>query len=163
MTNAREVAQLTETLKQKVQAKAQGIRRYEKRETRYSQNKMFKEDTKKFYRNLGMKNIEARESPSMAEAETYWKSLWGEEAQHNERAEWIRREQKRKDSHIDWMPIQIAEITSYLSKAHNWKSPGNDQTQNYWLKAYYYYYYYYYNCTCVLHKGNYITLAKYFV
>jgi len=30
----------------------------------------------------------------MAEAETDWKSLWGEEA-HNERAEWIRREQKR--------------------------------------------------------------------
>ena len=27
------------------------------------------------------------------------------------------------------------EITSFLSKAHNWKSPGNDQIQNYWLKA----------------------------
>jgi len=27
-----------------------------------------------------MKNIEASEPPSMAEAETYWKSLWGEEA-----------------------------------------------------------------------------------
>ena len=45
VTNAREVAQLTETLKQKVQAKAQRIRRYEKRETLYSQNK---EDTKNF-------------------------------------------------------------------------------------------------------------------
>jgi len=101
VTNAMEVAQLTETLKQKVQAKVQRIRRYEKRETQYSQNKMFKDDTKKFYRNLGMKNIEAREPPSMAETEIYWKSLWGEEAQHNERAEWIRREQKRKVSHID--------------------------------------------------------------
>jgi len=87
VTNAREVAPLTETLKQKVQAKAQRIRRYEKRETQYSQNKMLKEDTNKFYRNLGMKNIEAREPPSMAEAETYFKSLWGEEAQHNERAD----------------------------------------------------------------------------
>ena len=28
------------------------------------------------------------------------------------------------------------EITLYLSKAHNWKSPGNDQIQNYWLKAF---------------------------
>jgi hypothetical protein len=37
----------------------------------------------------------------MAEAETYWKSLWGEEAQHNKRAEWIRREQKRKVIHMD--------------------------------------------------------------
>ena len=71
---------MTETLKQKVQAKAQSIIRYEKRETQYSENKMFKEDTKKFYRNLGMKNIEAREPPSMAKAETYWQSLLGEEA-----------------------------------------------------------------------------------
>jgi len=41
-----------------------------------------------------MKNIEAREPSPMAEVETYWKSLWGEEAQHNERAEWIRWKQK---------------------------------------------------------------------
>ena len=48
VTKAREVAQLTETLKQKVQAKAQRIRRYEKRETQYRENKMFKEETKNF-------------------------------------------------------------------------------------------------------------------
>jgi len=136
VTNAREVGELTETLKQKVQAKSQRIRRYEKRETQYSQNKMFKEDIKKFYRNLGMKNIEAREPPSMAEAETYWKLLWREEAQHNERAEWIRREQKRKISLMHCSPIQILEIALYWLKAHNWKSPGNDQIQNYWLKAF---------------------------
>jgi len=97
---------------------------------------MFKEDTKRFYRNLGMKNIEVREPPSMAEAETYWKSLWGEEAQHNERAEWIRREQRRKVSYMGWMSIEITEITLYFSKAHSWKSPGSDQIQNYWLKAF---------------------------
>jgi hypothetical protein len=96
---------------------------------------MFKEDTKKFYRNLGMKNIEAREPPSMAEAETYWKLLWGEETQHNERAECIRWEQKRKISHMEWRPIQITKITLYLLKAYNSKSPGHDQIQNYWLKA----------------------------
>jgi len=48
VTNVREVAQLTVTLKQKVQTKAQRIRRYEKRETQNNQNKMFKEDTKNF-------------------------------------------------------------------------------------------------------------------
>jgi len=34
-----------------------------------------------------------------------------------------------------WRPIQIVEITSFLSKAHNWKS-GNYQIQNNWLKAF---------------------------
>jgi hypothetical protein len=46
-----------------------------KRETQYIQNKMFTEDTKKFYRNLCMKIIEAREPPSTTEVKPYWKSL----------------------------------------------------------------------------------------
>jgi hypothetical protein len=68
VTYIREFAQLTETLKQKVQTKSQRIRRYEKGEKQYSQNKLFKEDTKIFYRNLDMKNIETREFLPMAEA-----------------------------------------------------------------------------------------------
>ena len=60
----------------------------------------------------------------------------GEEAQHNETVEWIRREQEMKVSHMGWMPIQTTEITSHLSKAYNWKSPGSDQIQNYWLKTF---------------------------
>ena len=63
-----------------------------------------------------MKNLEAREPPSVAEAETYWKSLWGEEAKYNEQAEWIRREQKRKIIHMDRRPIQITEITYIYPK-----------------------------------------------
>ena len=41
-----------------------------------------------------MKNIEAREPPSITEAETYWKSLWGEEAQHNKKS---RMDKKRRE------------------------------------------------------------------
>ena len=37
---------------------------------------------------------------------------------------------------MDCRPIQIMEITSFLSKAYNQKSPGNDQIQNYCLKAF---------------------------
>ena len=63
-------------------------------------------------------------------------AIRGEEAQHNGRTEWIRREQKRKVNHIDWMPTQITETSSCLSKAQIWKHPGNDQIQNYWVKAF---------------------------
>jgi len=48
---------------------------------------MLKENTKIVYRNLGTKNIKAREPISMADVEPYWKSLWGEEAELNERTE----------------------------------------------------------------------------
>ena len=98
MTNAREVAQLTETLQQKVQAKAHRHTRYEKRETHYIQNKMFIDDTKKFCRNLGTKNIQAREPPLYGRSTAL---LWGEKALNNERAEWIRGEEKWKISNMD--------------------------------------------------------------
>jgi hypothetical protein len=52
-----------------------------------------------------MKNTEPKEHPPMPEVEVYWKSLWGEAAEHNGTAEWIRRKQKRKISQMDWGPI----------------------------------------------------------
>jgi folate-dependent tRNA-U54 methylase TrmFO/GidA len=58
-----------------VQPKDQRFRRYRKSETQYIKNKMFKENIKKFYRNLGNKNTEARETSSMAEIQPYWPSL----------------------------------------------------------------------------------------
>jgi hypothetical protein len=55
----------------------------------------------------------------MTETETYWKSLWGEKTEYNERAKWLRREQRREISHMDRKTTHITEITSNLSKAHN--------------------------------------------
>jgi len=37
---------------------------------------MFKEDTKQFYRYLGVKTVEIKDHPHMEEVELYWKSLW---------------------------------------------------------------------------------------
>jgi hypothetical protein len=62
----------------------------------YIQNKLFKENTKQFYRYLGAKTIAMKEQPHMEEVESYWKSLWEEKVKHNEEAEWIRRKRKRK-------------------------------------------------------------------
>jgi hypothetical protein len=55
-------------------ANAQRIRKYEKWKNQYTQNKMFKNDTKIFYKNLGMKNIcriVNTPPPPMAEVELY--------------------------------------------------------------------------------------------
>ena len=47
-----------EDLKQALQAKAQRIRRYNKRSEWYKQNKMFREGSNRFYRELGNKTIQ---------------------------------------------------------------------------------------------------------
>jgi hypothetical protein len=49
VTYAKEAAEVILKLKQKIQANAQGIRRYEKGKHQYIQNKMIKEDTNQFY------------------------------------------------------------------------------------------------------------------
>jgi hypothetical protein len=50
-----------ETTSTEIQAKAQRIRRYERRKNQYIQNKLFKEDTNQFYRYLGAKIIAMKE------------------------------------------------------------------------------------------------------
>jgi hypothetical protein len=37
---------------------------------------------------------------------------------------------------MNWMPVKTTETASFLSKTHNWKSPGSEQIPNYWLKAF---------------------------
>jgi hypothetical protein len=93
------------------------------------------EDTKQFYQCLGAKTIAIKDQPHMEEVESYWKSLWEENVKHNEKAEWIRREEREKTNSLNWIPVGM-ETTSFLSKTHNWKSPGNNQITNYWLKAF---------------------------
>jgi hypothetical protein len=68
---------------------------------------MFEEETKKCNWNLSTKNINFRESLSMAEVEPYWKSLWGEEAELNGSAQWMSREERSKINNSDLEPIQI--------------------------------------------------------
>jgi hypothetical protein len=47
------------------------MRRYEKRKNQCIQNKMFKEDTKQFYRCLAAKTTAINDHPHMEEVELY--------------------------------------------------------------------------------------------
>jgi hypothetical protein len=93
---------------------------------------LFKEGTKQFCPYLGAKTIAIKDQPCMEEV------IWEDKVKCNEEAEWIRREkrEKEKTSSMNCIPIETMETTSFLSKTHNWKSPGNDQIPNYWLKAF---------------------------
>jgi hypothetical protein len=52
---------------------------------------------------------------------------------YNERAEWTRKEERRKISNM--VLTRINETATFLSKAHSLKFRGSDQRQNYRLKA----------------------------
>ena len=127
-----------ERLKQEIQAKAQRIRRYEKRSRFYRQNLIFKEDAKKFYRELGKTQIEVKEHPKKEEIEEFWRNIMEKDKKHNTQAEWIKhQEEVNEDKNTQtWDPISTDEVKMALKNASNWKSPGVDGVTNYWLKMF---------------------------
>lgn len=84
-----------EKLKQKIQAKAQRMRRYEITKTFFRQNMIFKENGKKFYRELSKKKIEANELPTIEEVQEFWSTIWEDEKMDNEETHWIQEQQDR--------------------------------------------------------------------
>ena len=126
-----------ETLKQKIHVKAQRLRRYDTRYSFYRQNKIFKTDAKKFYREIGKGTIKIEEPPVDEEMTKFWNDIWGKEKDFNNEAEWVRCEEERMNEveEQEWEVINIEELRSALTKSHKWKSPGVDKIPNFWLNC----------------------------
>ena len=128
---------IKEELKQKMQAKAQRLRRFEKRSKFYRQNKIFENDAKKFYRELGKSQIEVKEIPTKENVENFWKGIWGNDKTYNKDASWIEKNatQNEEINIQEWENITVSEIKTALTKSQKWKSPGIDKIPNFWLNT----------------------------
>ena len=125
-----------EILKQHIQAKAQRIRRYTKRSNFFKHNKLFREDAKKFYRQLDSKHIVIDKPPNINEVEGFWASIWEQNKKHNEKSTWIKQqeEQYKNVPNQNWCDISITETVTAIKKTSNWKAPGIDKISNFWIK-----------------------------
>ena len=123
-------------VRQLIQAKSQRVRRFEKRGKQFRQNITFATDTKRFYRELGKKQIEVNRPPTAEETEQFWRLIWEDEKHHNEVADWIREQEElnQNSPEQEWQAIEKDEVTSAIMKTSNWKSPGQDKIPNFWLK-----------------------------
>ena len=131
------ILSVKETIKQKMQLKAQRIRRYEKRSKFYRQNMVSKTFAKKFYREVGKETIRVAEIPSIEEVEEFWKNIWSNDKTFNETAEWIETIEQGNE-HIEeqqWIDISTEEVEKALKKSHKWKSAGIDKVTNFWLHS----------------------------
>ena len=57
------------------------------RNEQYKQNKRFRDDTKRFYRELGKKTIQIETPPDIAEVKKFWQNILEQEVKHNEDAQ----------------------------------------------------------------------------
>lgn len=130
------IEMLEKNIQMKLQAKAQRLRRYTKRSNHYHQNKIFNEDAKRFYRQLNNQKTEVTEPPSQDHVTQFWRGILEDEVVHNDRAAWVEQEKKnhrmiRPDA---WQNFTVNEIVKVIRKTQNWKSPGPDKVQNFWIK-----------------------------
>ena len=50
---------------------------------------MFREDSKRFYRELGKKTIQMEKPPDRGEVKKFWQNILEQDVKHNEDAQWI--------------------------------------------------------------------------
>ena len=99
---------------------------------------MFREDAKRFYRELGKKTIKIQKPPDIGEVKKFWQNILEQEISHHEDAQWIKDQQEElKDiNQMEWKDFTVEELRVNITRAANWKSPGPDKLPNLWIKQF---------------------------
>ena len=125
-----------EELKQKIAAIAAKVRRYQERVDRFRQNKMFQNNQKQFYREVNQEGERCDDDqPDAEESKKFWGDIWSESVDHNRYVKWLKNLQSEvnvtKQEKVD---ITKESLKKILGRMPNWKSPGPDLVQGFWLK-----------------------------
>ena len=97
---------------------------------------MFREDSKRFYRELEKKTIQIEKPPDKGEVKKIWQNILELEVKHNEDAQWINdhEEELQQINQMEWKDLTVKELRVNMNRAANWKSPGPDRLPNLWIK-----------------------------
>ena len=131
------VSVVVEELKQRVVAKAAKVKRYEARNEQQRQNKLFEVDQGRLYQELNGKERHGTLIPDIDEARSFWSSLWENPVEHNTQAEWlkeIKEEMMRLNRRQEDIEIDEVKLKEQLKRIPNWKAPGPDGVQGFWIK-----------------------------
>lgn len=89
------ISTVIEELKQRVKAINAKIRKYEARNDRFQQNRLFESNEKLLFEKLEGKERRNDIQPDVEESTTFWNRIWASEAKHNEKAKWMKDIEKR--------------------------------------------------------------------
>ena len=125
-----------EELIQKLKAKSGKIKRYDQRIKQYHQNRQLRNNESGFYSRLNSEVHVTSEIPGKKEAKEFWSNLWSKNGTHNENAKWLKdfkTSMNGKPKQEEFI-INSGKVQNVLSKIPNWKAPGPDGVQGFWLK-----------------------------
>ena len=74
--------------------------------------------------------------PNSVEAQTFWRGIWSERKERHKDAEWLKdvKKELEQDEDQDMIDITKDKTMRVMRKMPNWKAPGPDNVQGYWLK-----------------------------
>ncbi|XP_063821249.1 uncharacterized protein LOC135071388 [Ostrinia nubilalis] len=131
------VTERIDYLKQKVYAWANRIRRYKERVNRYWQNRVFQSDQRKVYRRWegADQRVSDGQLPDVNTMIDFWRGIWSMPVEHTE-GDWMRVIERECESieSMGSIVIDPEDVSSAISTAQNWKSPGPDGLHNFWIK-----------------------------
>ena len=124
-----------EEVQQKLVATGAKLERYDNRTKQYRQNRLFETNQKKLFEELD--GVE-RETvvPDAEESTRFWSEIWDNPVKHKENPEWL----KNVEDELTGLGVQenisieITKLRKQIRKIPNWKSPGPDGVQGYWIK-----------------------------
>lgn len=137
ISTPQELKTVIEALKQRVAALACRMRRIERSKTQYYQNKMYRVNRKKLFREiLRESSSTGKDVPSVSDLEQFWGGIYGDSSRHEDNSPWIKRHDIADSVSLpmNWQPITAREVATSLKMSQDWKSPGPDNIPNYWLK-----------------------------
>ena len=121
----------------KLAAQCKHLRNLKAKKLRFTNNRLFISNQKRFFDKLrDNKSTEVNNPPTKIEVETFWSSIFSQPAKHNTDASWIPIEESAQ-AHITpdiWENIDEEIFKLNVKKISNWKAPGIDQVQNFWIK-----------------------------
>lgn len=96
---------------------------------------MFATEQKKVYKELKGRPSGESEIPDAEESKKFWSEIWSIEKEYNRQAEWLQ-DLKREQSIVNMgdMEITVLMVDKQSRKIPNWKAPGKDGVQGYWIK-----------------------------
>ena len=124
-----------EELRQRVIAIAAKQQIYDSRSLQFRQNRLFLSNQKRLFEEIEGKVRHEVVVPDAEESKKFWSGIWDVPVEHNEHAEWL----KKLENHTGDVPkqlyvkLEINLVKQKLKKMPNWKSPGPDGVQGYWL------------------------------
>ena len=128
---------VTEELKQTITAKTGNLKHYKARVNQYRQTKLFCCNQKALSDELGGKRRETSDPPHASNARTFWSEIWDKSVQYKEDDKWLVKVKKELEVvKIQNNVVVTKDVIKQVRKMLNWKSPGLDYIQGFWIKRF---------------------------